>query len=204
MSRRDLESGGAWGILGGAFDPIHNGHLTLARDIQEAKHLNGILIVPSFSPPHRSRPCGASYEDRIEMLRLAVGDELYFIISRVEQELPGPGYTIAIVRELKKRYAKADLKFILGADNLTAFWSWHQPEEILSEIKILAGARPGFRPEPGDRFPAGTVEYIPTRMLDVSSSAIRKKIGDGIPLEQLAKLVPERVAAYIYSKGLYR
>ncbi len=138
------------------------------------------------------------------MLRLAIFDDASFMISSVEQNIAGPGYTINVVRKLKKMYPKAQLRFMLGADNLEAFWNWHLPWEILKEINILAGARPGFKPDSASKFPAGSVEYIQTRMLGVSSSGIREMIKSGISQNELAELVPQPVAAYIFSRGLYR
>jgi nicotinate-nucleotide adenylyltransferase len=203
-SRRDPEAGGAWGILGGAFDPVHYGHLTLARDIRLAKNLDGVILIPSFRPPHRARPCVASFEERSEMLSLAVADDPSFVIDTIEKDIPKPGYTITVVRELKRRFPNAQFSFILGADNLTAFWNWREPMKILSEIHILAGARPGGMPESADRFPAGSIEYIPTSMLDVSSSGIRDQIKGGLGETELAKLMPQAVASYILARGLYQ
>ena len=201
---RSPERGGRWAVLGGVFDPVHYGHLTLADDLYKAEKYDGILLVPSFSPPHKNHTTAASYADRLAMLRLAVQGKESYVLSEIESEMDQPGYTVNTVRALKTRYPKATFYFIIGADNIGEIRSWYHPEEIFQEVEVVAGARPGFRPDQSNGPFAERIRLVPTGMVDVSSSEIRQKIRDGITIKELSKLVPSRVAEYIDDRRLYR
>jgi len=193
-----------WAILGGTFDPVHNGHLTLAHDVLSTKMLDGLLLVPAYHPPHKPKECYASYEDRVAMLQLAVENYNYFAVCRIEEELAGTGFTLYTVRALKKKYPAAGFYFLIGADNIEAIKDWYKPEEIIDEIKIIAGTRPGFTPDRTAHKLAEKIEFIATTPVDISSSEIRKKIKQGAGRTELVKLVPEKVADYILRNELYR
>lgn len=193
-----------WAILGGTFDPVHRGHLTLARDVLSMKMLDGLLLVPAYHPPHKPKNCFASYEDRVTMLKLAVENYNYFAVSRIEEELSGSGFTLHTVRALKKKYPAAGFYFLIGADNIEAIKEWYKPEEIIGEIKIIAGTRPGYRPDLATHELAVKIEYMTTTPVDISSSKIREKVKRGIERTELIKLVPEKVADYILRKKLYQ
>ena len=193
-----------WAVLGGTFDPVHNGHLTLAQDVLSMKMLDGLLLVPSFHPPHKPKNCYASYEDRLAMLILAAENYNYFAVSRIEEELSGSGFTLHTVRALKKKYPATGFYFLIGADNIEAIKDWYKPEEIIDEIKIIAGTRPGFDPDRVNHRLADKIEFITTTPVDISSSEIRKKIKSGAGRQELVKHLPEKVADYIIEKKLYR
>jgi len=193
-----------WGILGGTFDPIHNGHLTLARDCLDLAPLDRILFVPSFDPPHKPAGCKASFEDRTCMLELAVGDNAEFAISTIERDIDGPGYTLNLVRALKKRYPEVAFSFIIGADNITQMLDWHQPERIFEEVRVIAGTRPGFDLHTRD-YPEGfAFTTVPTSAVNLSATEIRSMLAREISLEALAQSVPQAVAEYIFNRKLYR
>jgi nicotinate-nucleotide adenylyltransferase len=185
------------------FDPIHYGHLRLAEDIQKTGGIDGVLFVPSWRPPHKVDGDATSFENRLAMVRLAVAGRGSFVVSDIEAELNGPGYTLNVIRALKNRYRQATFSFVMGADNVDDMKKWYHPEEILDEIEVIAGSRPGFEPHV-DRFPADRVRLVATSMIDLSSSQIRKRVAAGIDLEDLAQMVPAAVAGYIEDKGLYR
>lgn len=198
------DQGGSWGIFGGAFDPIHYGHLGLAHDLLKALKYSGILFVPSFNPPRKRDGCVASFEDRAEMLRLAIDGEPQFAFDLLERESSEPGYTLLTVRALKKRFPKAIFDFIIGADLLTELESWYEADEILKEVRIVAGSRPGALVKIPAKFPAGRIRVVETGLVDIASRDIRRRLADGMSLKDLERLVPPRVAAYIIDRGLYR
>ncbi len=198
------EAGESWGILGGVFDPIHRGHLALARDVASAKRLDGVLFTVSFRPPHRTIPCSASFEERVEMVSRAVHRDATFTASAIEQEMEQPCYTLNSVKALKRKYPGVVWYLIIGADNLATFSGWYHPEEILGEISILAGARPPFDSASLAWFPKGSIEFIASSLVDVSSSEIRDAIARGVTPEELTRLVPTSVAEYIEERGLYQ
>jgi len=196
---------GNWAIFGGAFDPIHRGHTTLALDILTTKQLTGVLFVPSFKPLLKLSTCKASFEDRIAMVRLAIEPYHAFKLSTIESEMGQPGYTLNTVRALKRMYPQVQFHFLIGADLLSEIGDWHQPEEILSEVPLIVGSRPTDK-NGADRKPYGSdrIEYVETSLVDVSSSMIRDRIKVGIPLEELNGFVADDVALYIIRGKLYQ
>lgn len=198
------EEGGSWAIFGGVFDPVHRGHLALIDDLSASGRFDGVLFVPSFHPPHKGNRARASYDDRVAMLQLALKARNHYLVSRIESELNSPGYTLNVVRGLKKRFPAAKFSFIIGADNIADMKNWHRPEEVLHEVHVIAGARPGFDPQQMSRFPADSIEYVRTREVDISSSDVRDSIARGVSPAELAEMVPEPVAQYILERKLYR
>ncbi len=197
------DAGEKWGIFGGAFDPVHNGHLTLAREILHAVGLNGILFVPSFVPPRKHQGCVATFVARFEMLRLAISDEPRFSLSDIETERKEPGYTLYTVRSLKKRYPTTALSFIIGADLLNELETWFEAMEIVKEVPIIAGSRPGAALELPSSLPVGAITLVPTKPVDLASHIIRARVASGVALEELATMTSMPVAQYILSEGLY-
>lgn len=198
------EKGEHWGILGGTFDPIHRGHLTLVRDIQLKKPLDGILLIPAHNHPFKKEQAVASYENRLAMLRLAIPRHEPIHVCEIEKELDLSGYTLDTVRAVKKRYPGVTFCFLVGADNIAQIGTWYKPEEILNELTVIAGTRPGFSPEQATEPLAARIEYIETTPVDISSSVIRNMISVKASREELIKWLDLPVYDYILSKGLYR
>lgn len=197
------EPGQSWGLFGGAFDPIHNGHLTLARDILTARRLAGVLFVPTARPTHRSEECRATFEDRCAMIDLAVRSNASFMLSTIEHDRGLSGYMLHTIRALKETYADVDWQLIVGADHAQSFKLWYQPEDILAEVHLVIGSRPGFTPVLDPLLSSDRVAVVATSPVDLSASEIRKQIATGIHREGLARLVPAEVADYIAEHHLY-
>ena len=203
-SRQVSELTGKWGILGGTFDPIQLGHLTLATEIQAAGKLSGVLFVPAFKPTHKMGRAVAGWEDRLAMVRMAVAERQTFAVSSIEAEMNMPGYSLNTVRALKQRHPKAHFYFIVGADLIYELDTWYKPTELLREIRILAGTRP--LSGSGDdikRYQSERIEYIETSPVDISSTLVRRRIKEGISPGELCDLVGRQVAEYIVSRKLY-
>lgn len=198
------EPGENWGVLGGVFDPVHRGHLTLARDIQAQAGLDGILFVPADKTPHRKLKQGASFDQRCHMLELALVDAPAFRLDRIERDAKLRGYTLDTVRELKKRYPDTVFRFIIGTDNLLGFKTWFRWEEVLSEIKLLVGCRPGADPPDLSEISPRRVELVKTSLVDLSSTGVRETIRKGASRDELLEAVPAPVADYILKERLYR
>jgi nicotinate-nucleotide adenylyltransferase len=197
------EPGDRWGILGGTFDPIHEGHVTLARDIKLKKSLHGVLLVPSFRHPFKSDHAEASFDDRLEMVRVATVDQRGLVVSDIERELNLSGYTIDTVRALKREFSETAFCFILGADNVSQMREWRDPEGILAEVAVVAGTRPGFEPKGCDGL-AGRIEYVETSAVAASSTDIRAAFHRGEVSEKIAGLLDPKVLEYINRRRLYR
>ena len=201
---RTPNNGGEWGILGGAFNPVHRGHIALASDIRAAKGSDGVLLVPSYIPPRKTVTGMADFEDRVRMLELALADDPTLQISRIESESDSPGYTLLTVQALKKRYPDVSFYFIIGADLLSEFSGWYEAEEILKELPVVVGSRPGVALQLPDNLPRTRFTVYDTRLLDISSRDVRAAVAAGITSHELAKLLPEQVADYILERGLYK
>jgi nicotinate-nucleotide adenylyltransferase len=201
MPRVDPINGGRWGLMGGAFDPIHNGHLALAENALNVFNLDGVLFVPGYNPPHRQEKTRASFDDRVAMVRLAIEGETKYSLSDIEREIAGPGYTIILVDKLHQKYGTVTWYLILGEDNITIFDKWYRPEELIKKIKIIVGNRPGYSGLLRDSEWAEHMEYFNIPDIDISSTDIRAALTEKKPVRGK---VPDTVLAYIEAKGLYR
>lgn len=195
------KSGEHWGIFGGAFDPVHLGHMAIAADLKRSAALHGIIFVPSGKSPHRPSAV-ASFADRVAMLTLAIGERGDYLIDRTEETLPGPAFSLTVIEQLKSKYPGVSYSLLIGADQWQNFDSWHRPEEIIRQVQVIIGARPGSQPGPKP-LPANVI-YFESSLLDISSTKTRKFVRDGISEEKLSELVPRPVAQYIIKKHLYR
>ena len=201
------------GIMGGTFDPVHCGHLSLAEDAFRQVPLDQILFIPAKRSPFKLSRDMASEEDRVAMLRAAaaeMGD--CYRVSSIEIKREGVSYTYETLRALRREYAaegKEDpLYFITGTDTYLNLELWRKSAEILSTTVFIVGQRPGYE----DERLAEKIQYfrktygtrtlvIDNRELDISSTEIRQRIR---AREPLAGMVPKSVEQYIYEHGLYR
>ncbi len=201
MLQTSPDKGDKWGIMGGLFDPVHYGHLALAEHAREAFSLSGVLYVVSFNPPHRREKQMASFDNRLQMVKLVTGNNDFFTVTDLEKELEGPGYTLSMVELLKSRYPDVIWHLILGADNIESFELWHKPEDLIKEVKIVVGGRPGYKAEPNNSHWNEAVSYFEIPLMEVSSTLIRQRVKSG---QSIRYMVPENVLSFIEEKGLYR
>ncbi len=198
------DEGGRWGILGGTFDPVHNGHLNLAKQVALNRALIGILLIPSYRHPFKDE-CHASFEHRMEMLKRATADHSGLIVSDMEKALDISGFTVDSIMAIKTRYPKSDWSFIIGEDNVQDLQYWRSPDLILKEVRVLVGQRPPHvASDLLKQFPADRIEMVGINMVDISSTDIRARIEAGASNESLAELMPNAVIEYIIEHGLYQ
>ena len=200
----------ASGILGGTFDPIHLGHLALAREALSELELEQVLFVPNADPPHKRDQAITSAHHREAMVALAIEPEPSFVLSRIELERPGPSYAIDTVTELAAQ-ARAEGRpepwFVLSAEVLEGFHDWRAPERILQQCRVAVARRPGAEALDRDWVSANFPGYeerfafLPGPALDIASTAVRQRVARGLPIDTL---VPLAVARYIEAEGLYR
>ena len=195
------------GIFGGSFNPVHLGHLGVARDAKAFACLDEILFVPNAVSPFKldARPVEA--EHRVNMLRLALADEPGFALSEVELARGEVSYSIDTVEALKAEDPARELFFILGADSLVDLHCWRRPYALLEACTFIVLARPGFELRPADLsldppWPERLLADLCTaHPVDISSAAIREAAAAG---KTLKDLVPPAVAAYIEECQLYQ
>ena len=195
------------GILGGTFDPVHRGHLEIARRAMDEASLERVIFIPASQPRLKSGEPSASPEQRMEMLRLAVAGTAEFEVSDIELRRAGPTLTVETLRELRQELGKGvELSFILGLDVLGRFDQWVQPERVVELARLLAVSRPGYT---GFDWPAfyarnpyaeGRVEVLDSTAIDVSASELRGRLAAGA---SVSGLLPEAVESYIRENGLY-
>ncbi|WP_136479226.1 nicotinate-nucleotide adenylyltransferase [Acetivibrio thermocellus] len=196
------------GILGGTFDPIHNGHLIMAEIIRGAFELDKVLFIPSGNPPHKKNQTVTDAEHRYNMVCEALKGNPYFEKSRIEVDREGYTYTIDTLAILNEQYKGiADLYYIIGADVLYDLLTWKDCEKVFGICKFIAALRPGTGKEGfrerikylEDRFSASILEAeIP--LIEISSTMIRNRVKEG---KSIKYLVPETVENYIKKEGLY-
>lgn len=194
------------GILGGTFDPVHNGHLNLAEQLIAAKKLDCVLLTLSARHPLKTDSTIAPWHDRLTMLSLAIENCPNLAISTIEQDQKLSGYTIDTVRALKKRYPEVEFFFIVGADNLRNLNNWRDPIGILSEVKVLCGSRPGFDLDLPDALSNLTdrIELVETSLVDIASTELRDALKIEIDSELVRAMIPGPVLNYIKEKKLYQ
>ncbi len=191
-------------IFGGTFNPPHNGHMAMVKDILEMENIDRVLVMPAKIPPHKTSHI-ASAEDRVAMCQLAFGDIAGAELCLDELELPGKSYTVQTLEFLKTKGIVQPI-FIIGGDSLRDFHEWHRYTDILKLAEIYAYRRSGV--DDGDVLSAksklerlgGKITILDICPPDISSTEIREKIASG---ELADDMIPPKVVDYIKNNKLY-
>jgi len=189
----------AVGIFGGSFDPPHIGHLIAAQSVLEIRKLSKIIFIPNGISPNKNYQRGASAQDRLNMLKISIEEIPYFEYSDIEIKNPEVSYTINTLRMLRSLYE--ELELIIGYDNLLEFSTWKEPEEIIKCAKLAVLKRNTItESEIKDKY-YNTAVFVDTPVIEISSTEIRKRIKNGLPVNYL---VADKVKEYIYKFNLYK
>jgi nicotinate-nucleotide adenylyltransferase len=180
------------GIYGGSFDPIHHGHLILAREAREALDLEKIIFVPAALSPFKGRPAAASGDIRLKMLDAAIEGEEGFAIDDCELRRPPPSWTIDTVLEIRKREADSEIYLLIGEDNVATLDRWRRFDELKKMVRFILLDRPGSQTQRNYQ--------IVHRKIDISATDIRKRVARG---QSIRYLVPPAVEAIIQRQKLY-
>ena len=181
------------GVFGGAFNPVHNGHINMVKEAFADLKLQKMLIIPTCVSPHKSNKGLIAFEDRAKMCELAFA----------EKRMGGTSYTINTIRELKRQYPDdAVFYLIIGGDMMFYFDKWYRYEALLGECKVVAAARENSEYSDMCEYAAemGRIKVLNLHVTEVSSTEIREKLKNG---ESITGLVPEAVEGYIKERGLY-
>lgn len=196
------------GILGGSFNPIHNGHLALAKTVCDELKLDQLIFIPAGFPPHKIHEFLAPAEHRYAMVKLAVTCDRRFSVSRIELDAEETTYTVKTMKTFKELFHENDeLFFVLGADSLVDLVNWWSFRELMSLCTFVAAARPGVPRDAMNAEMARLKELYGARvvavdmpLMDISASEIRRRVAQG---EAFSAYIPEAVASYIIRNGLY-
>ena len=206
------------GILGGTFDPVHNGHIALAEAAGKLCDLSEVMLLPSAFPPHKQNQQLTEYLHRSSMVNIAAQDNQLLYVSTLEQLLPSPSYTIDTLQYLKLHtVGETDLYFIIGADAFLDIRTWYKYKEVLKEAHFIVFSRKGFKNKKllklfrkldyikyGNKWhndENGKSIFTSSATLpSVSSSAIRTLVAEKHSVDTL---VPLGVSQYISEHGLY-
>jgi nicotinate-nucleotide adenylyltransferase len=195
------------GIMGGTFNPIHNGHLFLAENAREYAGLDKVLFMPSKNPPHKELMSRVSEQERTDMIRLAIGDNPYFEFSDFELQREGYTYTADTLTLLHQENPGLQYFFIVGTDSLFQMQNWMRPETIFQYCTVLAAGREHVEENKilkhidylKNIFHAD-IQYVKMPMIDISSEHIRSRLAAG---ESIKYYLPDSVIQYISKNKLY-
>ena len=199
-------------LFGGTFDPIHNGHLVIARSAAEKLRAQRVVLVPSANPPHKNHSSLTPARHRLVMTELAVRGQELFEVSDCELKRPGPSFTIDTVRYFRERYGpNIPLYWLIGGDTIKELVLWYEVEQLVDECTIVTAGRPGcdievdftvFRDKLSDEQIARLKQFIlDTPLVDISATDIRHRIRSSLTISDLT---PPAVRDYIIENNLYK
>ena len=184
------------GLFGGSFDPIHHGHLILARVAMESLELDEVRFLPAREQPFKVGQHAATAEDRARMLELAIEGAEGFRVDRTELSREGPSFTVDTLRTLLRESPGIELVLLIGADAMHDFPKWREVDEVRRLARVAVFDRPG-----GPRDAGAVWRRVPAPLIDISSTAIRQRVRHG---QSIRYWVPDAVAQYIAAHGLYQ
>ncbi len=181
------------GLYGGSFDPIHHGHLILAREALETLAFDEVIFVLAAQSPHKQDRAPTPAAVRWRMLNAAIAGERGFAASRLEIDRPPPSYSVETVETLRAAQPEAEFLFLVGEDNLPALRTWHRSDDLQKLVQFVVLDRSGEEVE---------YDYLAIRRkIDISATTIRKRVASG---QSIRYLVPETVEQIIRQENLYQ
>jgi nicotinate-nucleotide adenylyltransferase len=187
------------GVFGGTFDPVHNGHLAAAVNARRALRLDRVLVVPARDPWQKQDRELAPADARMAMLEAAMAGVDGVEVSRSELDRPGPTYTADTVEELHRQHPDAELFLIVGADAASDLATWERPDVIRDLTTVVIVSRADID-QPGAPGPGWRVEHVRIPPLAISSTDLRRRAGEGDPLDGL---MPPAAIRCLRERGLY-
>ena len=206
------------GILGGSFDPVHRGHISLAKSVYQHCQLAELKLVPLFQPVHRTQPL-ASADQRLQMLELATAKEQGLSVDDREIKRADQSYTVTTLRSFREEFPQAALCLVMGMDAFVSLHTWHEWRSLIDYAHILFTRRPGSHLQIRDKdllsmyesrlcenvdelhsSTAGKVYQVPAPELDISSTQVRQMIA---AKQDLDAVLPNEVISFIRREGIY-
>ena len=195
------------GVLGGTFDPLHLGHLTVADEVRAQLDLGEVIFVPAGLPWLKKNNFISPAAHRVQMVSLAIAEQPYFKLNAMEVGRPGPSYTVETIAELQAQLGAGDeLFFILGWDNLAQLPRWREPSRLIKMCRLVAVPRPGYSAPDLQKLEV-KIPGLSRRLIlldkpevDIDASKIRHRVAHGLSIQHL---VPGPVYEYIKQHRLY-
>ena len=196
------------GIFGGAFDPVHVGHLVLAERVRDEAGLGLVRFLPSYKPPHKTDRVLTRFETRCDMATLATTGQPAFVVDAVEKELPPPSFSVNTLRELADRHPGDEFSLVIGADSLHDLPTWYEPRELLKLAELIVVPRPGVELLSAEALAASLgvgpgdvrLRVVACPLMEIASRDLRRRVSEG---KSIRYLVPRAVEEFIREKGLY-
>lgn len=190
------------GLLGGTFDPVHNGHLIISEFLRDELNLDEIWFIPAKIHPLKDNVDISKASARLKMLQLAIADNPCFKVCDIELSREGISYTVDTLHQLIRTYRHISPQFyyFIGMDNVNELPRWKEPQEILKMCQVVAFGRPGFKPAESVSEFIPDIHFINVPLLEISSTIIRQRVKED---HSIKYLVPDGVASYIKEQGLY-
>ncbi|MCP1659992.1 nicotinate-nucleotide adenylyltransferase [Neisseria perflava] len=198
------------GLFGGTFDPVHNGHLHIARAFADELGLEMVVFLPAGDPYHKDQATRTAAKDRLAMVELAVADEPRFAVSNCDIVREGATYTFDTVQIFRQQFPGAQLWWLLGSDSLMKLHTWKKWQTLVRQVNIAIAMRWGdsLNQAPrelhawlGEGLQTGCVKILQAPLMNISSTELRGRLKKG---ERINDSVPKAVADYIGARGLYR
>ena len=191
-------------LYGGTFDPVHLGHLEVARRVPELFEIEKVVFIPAQVAPHKVGRSVTEPIHRYAMLALATQDDPRLLISTFELDAPDRRYTVDTVAEFQRMLGdETELFFIMGADSWSEITTWREWERLLKMTNHIVVTRPGYEVAPAPQGLGGRIFFTDAVMKDVSATNIRRLASEE-RYDELEQLVPRSVASYIKKYGIYR
>lgn len=196
------------GIFGGTFDPVHMGHLILAEQCRTQAGLDQVWFVPSAHPPHKAGQGVTRFDQRCDMIELAVAGHAAFRVERIEQQLPPPSYTAETLAELQRRHPNDEFYLLMGSDGLPDLPGWYEPRRVLERAGLVVVPRPGVMLWTAERLAtalgvpvdAVRLRFVACPMIEIASRELRRAVADGMSVRYM---VPRAVEEYLTDRKLY-
>jgi nicotinate-nucleotide adenylyltransferase len=198
------------GVFGGTFDPVHYGHLILAERCREQGKLDQVWFVPAPRPPQKLARTLTRFEQRVEMLALAIAGNPAFRVEEIEKDRTGPSYTVDTLAELHRLHPDEEFFLLVGSDTLNDLPTWREPQQVLRYAGLLVMVRPNHPAATPEQLRARLhlpetiplcMEVVETPLIDISSTYLRQRAAAG---QSLRYFLPRAVECYIQEKRLYR
>jgi nicotinate-nucleotide adenylyltransferase len=199
------------GVFGGTFDPVHLGHLVLAEQCREQGRLDEAWFMPANVPPHKQSQPLTRFDQRVEMVELAIAGNPAFRVEPIEGERSGPNYTADTLEELHRQHPEAEFFLLIGSDSLADLSHWYEPWRIVENASLLVMLRPDYPARSTEELrcemhlPRSVplhVEWVAAPpLISIASRDLRQRVVEG---RSIRYLVPRAVECYIQEKRLYR